>query len=163
MICQVQNYHDAELAGMGHQATEHSPQHVAAALVRRKHAVGHEEGGGPAVVRDDAKADVVSFVPAISAARQPLGCRPRTLREVGIDARRPGPRARPRRLCGSLRCANREPVSRDPPSEPASDSFPVNVYVLDANPVGGNWRVLQYQVLGLTTSSAVRPETYPPS
>jgi hypothetical protein len=41
------------------------------------------------------------------------------------------------------------------PAWAAVDSFPVTLYVLDAVPQAGNWRVLQYTVLGLTTSGEV--------
>ena len=49
----------AEQLGMAHGAAHDAAQHIAAALVRRQHAVGDQEGGRAQVVGDDAVAGAV--------------------------------------------------------------------------------------------------------
>jgi hypothetical protein len=46
----------AEQLGMAHGAAHDAAQHIAAAFVRRQHAVGDQEGGGAQMVGDDAVA-----------------------------------------------------------------------------------------------------------
>jgi hypothetical protein len=45
-----------EELGVAHRAAHDSPQHIAAPFIRRRHAIGDEEGGGAQMIRDDAVA-----------------------------------------------------------------------------------------------------------
>ena len=58
----------AELPGVAHRAAQQPAQHVAAALVRRHHAVADEEGDGTAVIGEDAQADVGRWRRAVANA-----------------------------------------------------------------------------------------------
>ena len=57
---------------MARRAAEQAAEHVAAALVRRQHTVGDEEGDGPAVVGDDPERDVVGGGASVAPARELL-------------------------------------------------------------------------------------------
>ncbi len=71
-----------------HRATDDAPQHVAALVVRRPHAVGDDERHRARVLGDDAQRHVDRFVVAVARAGRALGFRDQRPEHVDVPDRR---------------------------------------------------------------------------
>ena len=72
---------------MTHGPAHDPPQHVPPPLIRRRDAVGDEEGGGARVVGDDAHGDVLLLLVSVGLPRQPLDVADERPEEVGLVVR----------------------------------------------------------------------------
>ncbi len=75
---------DAQEPGRAHDPAQQAPQHVAAALVGRRHPVADDHHAGAGVVGDHPEPDVVAGVGAVAAAGELLGAGDHRPHEVGV-------------------------------------------------------------------------------